>query len=365
MHQNLGLPIFINGRFLSRQPTGVDRVGYELVMAIDRLLIAGHPSVSGRRWVLLVPPDPVRLPALQHVECHVVGPFKGNLWEQLTLVWHSRGGLLVNLCNTFPLLKRRSAVMIHDVATRRVPQSYSKAFRLWYRVMMYWAMNHARLVLTVSQFSRGELTSFYGQRDIVVMPQGTDHFAALLADPSVLAAHHLSNRPFVLAVGSLAPHKNFATLIKAVEKIKSSGFDLVIAGGTNPKVFAESGQSLPHWVKYVGFVTDEQLKSLYQAAAAFVFPSIYEGYGLPPVEAMANGCPVICSRSASIPEACGSAAVYFDAGNPENIAQTVLNTLNDPHKLSDMRAAGFERTQPMTWDKAALELCFNLTRIKG
>jgi glycosyltransferase involved in cell wall biosynthesis len=357
------LPIFINGRFLSRQPTGVDRVGYELVCAIDRLLDAKHPSVSQHRWVLLVPPDHVRLPPLKHVECRVVGPFKGNAWEQLALPWHSRGGLLVNLCNTGPLFKRHSAVMIHDVATRRVPQSYSRAFRLWYRILMFWAMRTARLVLTVSQFSRQELIGFYGQREVVVMPQGADHFNALTPDSSVLTKHQLGARPFVLAVGSIAPHKNFGTLVQAVEKIKNAGFDLVIAGGTNPKIFAEAGRGLPDWVKYVGFVSDEQLKSLYQAAAAFVFPSIYEGFGLPPIEAMAHGCPVICSKSASIPEACGSAAAYFDADDPEDIAQTIQTTLNDEKALSDMRAAGIARAQALTWDKAALALCFNLIRI--
>jgi glycosyltransferase involved in cell wall biosynthesis len=363
MTQVQGLPIFINGRFLSRQPTGVDRVGYELVCAIDRLLEAGHPEVRKHRWVLLVPPDPVRLPPLRHVECRVVGPFKGNLWEQLTLPWRSWGGLLVNLCNTSPLLKRNNVVMIHDVATRRVPQSYSRAFRLWYRVLMFWAMRKARLLLTVSQFSRQELIGFYGDREVVVMPQGADHFDALTADPAVLITHKLGDRPFVLAVGSIAPHKNFGALVKAVEKIKNAGFDLVIAGGTNPKIFAEAGRGLPDWVKYVGFVSDEQLKSLYQAASAFVFPSIYEGFGLPPIEAMAHGCPVICSKSASIPEACGNAAAYFDANNPDDIAQTIQTTLNDEKALNEMRALGLTRAQSLTWEKAALALCFNLIRI--
>jgi glycosyltransferase involved in cell wall biosynthesis len=356
--------IFINGRFLSRQPTGVDRVGYELVCALDRLVSAGDTGACRYDWVLVLPPNAIRVPQLANIRVVQAGRFKGNLWEQIDLPWLSRSGFLVNFCNTAPLFKRNSAVMIHDTATMRVPQSYSVSFRAWYRVLTWWSMHMARMVLTVSDFSRNELRTLFVDRDIVLMPQGADHFERIVADETILVEQKLGDRPFVLAVGSQAPHKNFGTLIKAMGLMGEAEFDLVIAGGTNPRIFMSEAQALPNWVRYVGFVTDQQLKALYSRAAAFVFPSVYEGYGLPPVEAMANGCPVICSRSAAIPEACGEAAVYFDATDAANMAFVIKQTLSDGAKLRALSVAGHDRVSALTWNNAALKLCFELNRFQ-
>lgn len=355
--------IYINGRFLCRQPTGVDRVAYEVCLAIDQLLAKGHAVASQFDWELLLPPDHQRVPDLLKISTRVVGRRGGNAWEQISLPLHSRGGFLLNLCNTGPLLKRRAALMLHDAATRRVPQAYTTAFRLWYRLMAVWAMKILPLIFTPSHFSSKELQEIYGRREIIVTSLGIDHFSKITSDESIYSRQGLLKGEYVLAVGSLAPHKNFKFLVDAIKGMNDVPFQLVIAGGTNPKVFGDDGAELPSWVKYVGFVSDAELKALYQGARAFVFPSLYEGFGLPPLEAMANGCPVICSDAASIPEACGNAAIYFDPSNATQFVERLSATISNPSVLADLRARGCLHVRQFTWERVAETICFNLMQV--
>lgn len=352
--------VIINGRFLGREMTGVDRYAIETVKALDTLLAEGHPQASRFEWVLATPTASRVLP-LKRVK-QVEWPYlNGLLWEQVTLPLHSAGRTLLNLCNSAPILKLDQLVVVHDAATIRVPESYSKGFRAWYKVMVPTVLRLSRHIGTVSEFSKKEIASIYNcSRDIKVLTEGAEHLLRLDADDSLIDKHALRQRPYVLAVGSMAPHKNFKTLIKAAELLGNPPFDIVIAGGTNPRIFASEGQSLPAWVKHVGYVTDNQLKSLYQQAHCFVFPSRYEGYGLPPTEAMSLGCPVICASSASLPEICGDAAIYFDADSPDQLASKLLGFFQDAHLGAGLREKGLENVKMRTWRQAALAVLDSL-----
>ncbi len=356
--------IYLNGRFLTRRPTGVDRFAYEALAQIDALIEAADPLVHGMRFEVLLPLKGDTEQTFSHLPTRRIGSHNGQVWEQWDLPRASKGGLLVNLCNTAPVYGARQLTVIHDAATARVPESYGLKFRLWYGFMIPRLYRTSASVCTVSEFSRNDLAALYGPRaDVRVLPEGTGHMARVKADTTVLAKHRLRDRPYLLAVSSLSPHKNFAAVVRAAELMGSAGFDIAIAGGQNPKVFAHAQGNLPSSVKYVGYVTDGELKALYQNAACFVFPSIYEGYGLPPTEAMACGCPVVAAKAASIPEVCGDAALYFDPHNPKELAVTLQKIMSNAPLRESLRERGLARAARMQWRSTAVGLLQEIRRV--
>ena len=349
------IEIFINGRFLTRKMTGVDRFARELLTALDARLDADPQLAATWRFTILLPRNSgATVPAFRHIGLRECGRLKGALWEQIELPLASRKKMLLSLCNAAPVFKREQVVVIHDAAPARAPESYSRKFRLWYGLLMPWLGRVSRRVLTVSEFSRRELSLAYGiaADKIRVLPESGEHICRVTADTGILAKHALFARPYILGVSSMSPHKGFATLIRAVELLgDDAGFNVAIAGGTNPRIFASA--ELPAFVRHLGYVSDGELRALYENAACFVFPSYYEGFGLPAAEAMALGCPVIAARAASIPEACGDAAHYFEPRNAEALARALKNALTDPHWQDSARRKGIAMSMTMCWDDTA------------
>lgn len=347
-------PIYINGRFLGQATTGVQRYATEIVKALDTLVVSGGTH-GARRIVLLVPPGTPRPDWLRGIAGRSVGSLRGQAWEQLELPRHTSDGVCLNLCNTAPLAGRSTVVAIHDASVFAVPETYSRAFRLWYRQLHRRLGRRVMRVVTVSEFSRSELGRYVGipPERIAVIPAGSEHILAQPADPGVLERLGLRGR-YLLAVGSQSPHKNFAGILAALRHLDPD-IGLVFAGGANSRVFRLSGAAsgVAH---LVGRVTDGELRALYENAACFVYPSFYEGFGLPPLEAMTCGCPVIVSRAASLPEVCGDAAVYCDPGDPVDIARAIEAVLGNPGLQADLRRRGPERAAGFTWNKAARSL---------
>ena len=197
------------------------------------------------------------------------------------------------------------------------------------------------------------------------MHLGGDHIRALVADEGVFA--RIGARPggYFLAVGSLARHKNLRLLVDAFLAAGLDGVDLVIAGGSNPRIFSEGGLPTAPTIRYAGRVTDEELKALYAGAIAFACPSLSEGFGLPPVEAMACGCPVIATTGGSVPEVCGDAAVYADPRDPAAWREAIRRVTLDAGLRADMRRHGLERATIFTWRKAAVRMLGILARHDG
>jgi glycosyltransferase involved in cell wall biosynthesis len=347
-------PVYINGRFLTQALTGVQRYATEMVKALDALLWSDGAH-TGRRVVLLIPRSAPQPDALRRIEIRTVGLLRGQAWEQLELPRYAGRGICLNLCNAAPLAGRSTVVAIHDAGVFAVPETYSRAFRLWYRLLHPALGRRAAAVVTVSEFSRLELVRHLGiaPNRITVIPNGGEHILAHPADPGVLGRLGLAGR-YVLAVSSQSPHKNFGGIMAALAHVRQD-FQLVFAGGTNSRVFRLSA-TLPGKAYLAGRVTDGELRALYENAACFVYPSFYEGFGLPPLEAMACGCPVIASRAASLPEVCGDAAMYCDPRDPMDIARAIDAVLGNPELRADLRRRGPERAARFTWDKAARSL---------
>jgi glycosyltransferase involved in cell wall biosynthesis len=350
--------LLINGRFLGRRATGVDRFAFETVRALDELIAVRDPLVTGLRTEIIVPEMLAGMPSpFRHVGLRASGKGSGVRWEQLALPQAARGGLLLNLCNSGPLLYRRQVTVLHDAAPTRVPDSYSRPFVAWYRLMAPRIGRVSERVITVSEFSRRELCDAYRipAEKIGVVSESGEHMLRVQQDDSAVA-QRLNERPFVLAVGSLNRHKNFQLVAEAARLIRDARFDIVVVGGGDARVYGTGQDALPGFVKHLGYVSDGELAALYRRAACFVYPSRYEGFGLPPVEALALGCPVIASRLPAVQEACGDAVLYISPDDPAELARLLEQITGDAALRESLRARGRTRTAQLTWRATAIKL---------
>jgi glycosyltransferase involved in cell wall biosynthesis len=160
-------------------------------------------------------------------------------------------------------------------------------------------------------------------------------------------------------VGSHSPHKNLAGVAEAAKLLGTQGVDTVIAGGINTEVFSAGPAGEHSHLRFAGYVTDAELRALYEQAACLVYPSFYEGFGLPPLEAMSCCCPVVAARAASLPEVCGEAALYCNPADPSDIARVVQQVVTDSAMQEDLRRRGAARARRFSWSRAAMSL-FNL-----
>jgi glycosyltransferase involved in cell wall biosynthesis len=211
-------------------------------------------------------------------------------------------------------------------------------------------------MLTVSEFSRAELSRFLGIAPdrFSVIPNGGEHILREPADPGILKRLGLRKR-YVLAVSSHSLHKNFAGVRAAVTHMRQQDITLVFVGGANSRIFNRREASADASI-VTGHVTDAELRALYEGADCFVYPSFYEGFGLPPLEAMTCGCPVVVSRAASLPEVCGEAAVYCDPNDSADIGRALDQVLENAELRGELRRRGEERAAQFTWSRSGATL---------
>ncbi len=341
----------LNGRFLTQGLTGVQRFASELAAAMDAL--AGAARWPATRVLM---PAGAPAPSFRHLDAAGVGRLSGQGWEQFELPWHARGRFLLSLGNTAPVLAgRRQALVIHDAGVFDTPESYSPQFRAWYRTLHATLARTGATLITVSQFSRGRIAARLGvdPARLSVMPEGGDHILRVPADPEALPRHGLAAGRYALAVGTRAAHKNLGALGDAAALLAARGLTLAAVGATNPVVFRPAAGTRGPGAIALGRVSDAELRALYEGALCLIFPSRYEGFGLPPLEAMSCGCPVLASRAASVPEVCGEAALYFDAAEPRSLAEALGRLLDEAGLAAAMRQRGLARAAAFSWRRAA------------
>lgn len=350
---------YINGKFLAQPLTGVQRVGRALLQALDETA-----RCSGSRWTLLLPPG-TAVPPLRAIAGRCIGPagLPLHLWEQTVLPWAARDGWLLNMAGSAPWWARRAANIVHDAAVFDRPGSYTPLFLAWYRALFRHAVRTEAVLLTVSDFSRRRLAQHL-QTDAArwrVIGNGGDHLDAVAPDAAPIRDRGLADRPFLLFVGSDNPSKNLERLLAAhAALVPEIDHRLVLVGDGNAAVFR--GRAGRHGapgagVVALGRVSDGQLKALYRAARALVLPSLYEGFGLPAVEAMGQGCPVVASRTAALPEVCGDAALYIDAPQQvDALVQALRRVLTDDALCAALRGAGGRQAAHWRWSGVAARL---------
>jgi glycosyltransferase involved in cell wall biosynthesis len=333
---------------------------------MDALISEGHPLAAGLTLDILCPAKAVKVSPFVNIRLRSLPDAPGHLWEQLIVPRYVRGGLL-SLCNSGPLAVKRHIVCIHDMNIRLSPESYNFSFRTMYRVLQPALGWRAARIATVSRFSQKTIAEF-GIRpanEIEVIYNGHEHVLAWKADRCALLGSDMP-RPFVLLIGSKAPHKNLTVIYSIAADLAAKGIDVLVAGGEDARVYAsEHGGQPPPNVKHLGRVEDNDLAFLYQNALCLAFPSRTEGFGLPALEAMALGCPVISSNATSLPEVCGEAALYAPPNDGAAWLVAIGEFAVDPILRQRLASAGQERAKLYSWRQGAeqyLELMMALDR---
>jgi glycosyltransferase involved in cell wall biosynthesis len=359
--------IGINGRFLAAKRTGVQRAAYNLIRAlvnVDRdneyVLFAPEDQVANPDWArpnVKVVPSHIR-------EGGTIRTLRNHIWEQFKLPLLAKRhqvDILHSPANLAPLFYRgRSVVHIHDLCFVVNPQWYSFSFRTLYNLFIPRLARRAAKVITNSNNSRNDLLQFCelnAERVSQVYWAVDDLFMQEPTQAEAGRPWQLTN--YILYVGSLEPRKNIGALLEAYELVRQRHPDLktklVLIGGESP-LFADVRLKVKRYkedVLFQGFVNDHVLRDFYRNASLFVYPSLYEGFGLPPLEAMASGAPVVTTYTSSIPEVVGDAALMVSPHDVNQLAETMARVLLDPELRKSLVARGRERVKRFNWYRVA------------
>jgi len=293
------------------------------------------------------------------------------LWEQTVLPWSARGGrrlridVLHSPHHTTPLAPcgYRRVVTIHDLTFFLLPERYPTTRRLYFQLMTRLSARVADAVIVPSEAVKGDVTRILGlpRERVFVIPEAAGpafHPQDAVAIEAVRRRYGLEG-PFLLSVGSLEPGKNRERLLQAFARVRARGLkhSLVVAGQRAWRYEGEAPLArrlgLADSVRFLGHVPQADLPALYSAADLFVFPSLYEGFGLPALEAMACGTPVVASNVSALPEVVGDAALQVSPLDVEALAGAMERLLRDDRLRSDLRERGLERAARFSWEKAA------------
>jgi glycosyltransferase involved in cell wall biosynthesis len=258
-----------------------------------------------------------------------------------------------------------SVVTIHDCIHLMFPQYLPNRMAYAYaRAQMWTAAHRSDCILTVSDASKRDILHLFNipPEKIVVVYNAIDAHFSVTPQPDAVARvrerYQLDHR-FVLYVGNIKPHKNLVRLIEAFSELRAGELEdvkLLIIGDEISKLpalrHAVHRHKLHKHVRFLGYVPDDQLAVLYRLAAVFIFPSLYEGFGLPPLEAMASGTPVVVSNVSSLPEVVGDAAVLVDPHDIDSMVDGLRSVLTNPARAEDMRRKGLARAREFSWERS-------------
>lgn len=358
-------PVFYNAMVLREPYSGVEVTVHQLACAL-----AEYGSIP---LCACVPPGHRPVPEAAHVRLRPSGLIPRSrlfriLWEQTVLpclLLRSRAALLHAPAYVAPLLSPCPVVLtIHDLHVLTHPQFCRKGNRAHYRFMIPPSIRRADAIIAFSSYTRRIIAERFPDADsrTVVIPPGLSATLVRCTDFARLQSvrqRYALPASFLLFVGDLTYRKNILGLISAFAIVQGERPDLhlVLAGAADAETAAAIDHAIRksgvrHRVSLIGYVMPDELPVLYSLAQAFVFPSHDEGFGLPPFEAMACGCPVVCSGGAPV-ENCGNAAVTCDPGDRASIASAVSLLLDHPGFRKEKIEAGYKKAAEFTWERAA------------
>lgn len=328
----MAAPVAINARAAVRTEIGgVERAAREMVRRL--------PGLRPDRYRTVRPPARFAHKA-------------GHGWEQAVLPLLSAGcRLIYSPANLAPVASARNVVVIHDAAPLRHPEAYSRPYRASHRALLTGLVRRARLLITVSEFSRRELVEALGAdpERVRVIRLGVDERFSADGEHLTPGAYGLSG-PYVLVVGTVSERKNLEVLEPASRALAQRGAELVLAG--SDRGYLRGGQ-VPF--RRLGYVPDEDLPALYRGALGLVLPSRYEGFGLPCLEAMASGVPVVAAASGALPETVGKAGLLVAPDDAGGFAEAVLAAGFEDDLRRRLIEQGHLRSAGFTWTRTAEE----------
>jgi glycosyltransferase involved in cell wall biosynthesis len=325
----------VNGRCLGRPVTGVERYTREVSHRLsDRVqIVQPRGGANG---------------------------LAGHLWEQVALPRRvGRDDLLWSPANTGPVATRRQVVTIHDLSPIDHPEWFHPAFASWYGYLLPRLAQRVCGIITDSSFSRTRILEQLNvpESRVTAIACGVSDTFSQRADEVVWGAERLFglDKPYVLTVGSVQPRKNLGTLLRAWERLPSltDEIDLVVAGATRRNFARPRFDPLPRGVRWLGYVEDDLLPCLYSGARCVVIPSLYEGFGLTVLEAMACGAAVIAATGSAMDEVVGDAGVLVHPQDADEMAGAIRQLLTDSQVQSNLRARGREQAQRYPWEQTA------------
>ena len=331
--------VVFSGLVYGQKPTGIHRYANEILLEIDKKIEYGE-------YELIVPEYASNIPEFQNIKVVRYGKVKGLLWEQtsLLLYLYRNHAISINFTNSVPLLKP-GVIVIHDVGYKVNPTFYQslhgKMAMWWHRFNYWWASVCKIPVITVTEYSKKSIEKYYhiDEDNIVVIPNAWQHIERVVEDPQALDKYDLQEKAYYFTLGSVSKRKNIEWIFKAARKFPEEEF---VVAGAAAKNSAASDSAVPSNVIMPGYITDAEMKALMRNCKAFIFPSLFEGFGIPPLEAMSVGAPVIASNASCLPEIYDDAVTYIDpAVIPEK-----LNYFTDSQK-SDKVLAKY------SWSKSA------------
>lgn len=335
--------IVINTKFLSQKLTGVHRYAIELCKQL--------PShIEGHEIVLAGPKDSAMIDELSHFRFEQFGKFKGNLWEQLELpkfLKKNSSPLLINFSGISPVSYSNKILYIHDLAYLHHPEWFSKSFGFAYNLLLPRNARNAKKVFTVSEYSKQDIVKNYKlnpNQVEVVYAAASEMFTDL----------DMEKEDFVLMVSSLDPRKNMKRAIEAFLKVETD-YKLVIIGDkmksfSNPDLEKFSNEER---IVFTGYLSDEELINYYNRAKIFLYPSLFEGFGIPPMEAQKCGCPTIISEISCLPEVYGDSVLYCDPFEVDSIKNSIEQLISDENLRKSLIRKGFENADRFSWEKSA------------
>ncbi|WP_242386461.1 glycosyltransferase family 4 protein [Phocaeicola sartorii] len=302
----------INGQFAARRMTGQERFAYEIVKELDRI-VKPQDQVE-----LIVPLNASNIPPVKNIKLVKYGEVRGTLWEQTYFTYYvfRHKAISLNLCSVMPVLKP-GIICIHDLSYKvnstYFKTRYARISQIWHKFQYWLAWHFSPIIYTVSEYSKSQMIDLYrvDPKRITVVGNGWEHFKCIKNIELKNEFFELLSKPYFFSLGSLAPNKNIEWVLSVAKT--HSQYNFLIAGKSSLKAYGISYKECDYSnVKFLGYISDEEIKYLMRNCKAFIFPSFFEGFGIPPLEALSVGAKIIVAKSSCLPEIFGTSAYYID-----------------------------------------------------